>query len=528
MLADIKRVNPKQHALIVDPSPHSAAICPRRAGKSYAGAATALITGEAKPDSISIIISLNLKQLKRLYWSGAPSGLFTLNRKYGLNLEWNNSILRWDHENGSLGYLMGAEDEDQLEVLRGMEADVYLIDECKSLAPARLEKLITEIIAPQRATRRGRLILIGTPGNNLAGPFYQATCPGLVDSEGKRYSADAGVKDPHGRDTVKDRLWSRHHWTLEDNRAQPHQWQEALLTKANAKWTDDDAVWRREYLGEWTAGGDGSVYRYGSEKARGQVTWVPQPTKDNPTGLPPELGPWRLVAGLDIGFEDRTALVVAGYSATARELRHVWDYSKSHMVVDDVADLLEATTQRFGTIEKIFADNAGLGKVVVESLARRGFPIEAADKREKPDFIELLNSAFSRGEVKIIEGSSDDQKLEEQLLTNAWDLSKGSREELARKNKLTEDPAIPNDSADAFLYLFRGSLHRFGMAPPANAPVFGTPEWLRAWELEQLRRVRAGFRVEPDRFTSNLRTPGFVRGALERGQCPPTLGKFKK
>jgi hypothetical protein len=522
MLADIKRSNPKQHGLIVDGSPYSSAICPRRAGKSYAGAATALITGEAKPDTISIIISLNLKQLRRLYWSGAPSGLFTLNRKYGLNLEWNNSMLRWDHQNGSMGYLMGAEDDDQLEVLRGMEADLYLLDECKSFVPSRLERALTEIIAPQRATRQGRVILIGTPGSILSGPFYEATCPKAVDDLGRRTSVDFGTKDIHGRDVVKDRLWSRHSWTLQDNTARAHQWDEALLTKAKARWTDDDPIWRREYLGEWTAGGDGTVYLYGNEKAKGTVTWTPDAHKDNPTGLPDDLGPWRLVGGLDIGFEDRTALVVAGYSAKAGELRHVWDFSKAHMVVDDVADLLAEAQAKFGPIEKFFADTGGLGKMVVESLTRMGFPIEAAEKREKFDFIELLNSAFTRGEVKVIEGTV----LEQQLLTNAWNLEKGTREELARQGRLREDDAIPNDSADAFLYLYRGSMHRFGFTPKAAGPPPGTREWVTAWEKRQLALVRVPTNADP--LVRPTRAPGHVRAALRGQWQPPTLGRFKR
>ena len=517
MLADIKRVNPKQHALITDPAPYSAGICPRRAGKSYAGAAAALITGEAQPGAISIIISLNLKQLKRLYWSGAPSGLFTLARQYGLNLEWQHSMLRWEHENGSIGYLLGAEDEEQLEVIRGLEADLYLIDECKSFAPSRLQKLITEIITPQRATRQGRVILIGTPGNVLQGPFYEATCPDARDRDGKRLNVDY-VKGAKG----VGRTWSRHHWTLEDNKARPHQWEEALVTKAQAGWADNEPVWMREYLGHWTAGGDASVYRYGQEKHRGTVTWVPNVTKENPAGLPEEGAPWRLIGGLDIGFEDKTAFVIAAYSSKLRELRHVYDFSKDHMIVDDVGDVIAEAIERFGNIEKIFADTGNLGKMVVATLQRRGLPIEAAEKREKFDHIELLNSAFARGEVKVIENTT----LEEQLLADAWDLSKGTREELARQGRLREDDAIANDAADAFLYLYRGSLHQFGWNTPEAKPVPGTPEWVIQWERDQLALAR---RADPDQHRINTRqAPHGVIRALQRGQWLPTPGRFKK
>lgn len=522
MLRVCKKGNLKQYQLVTDPSAHVVGLCPRRAGKSWAAAIAALITGEAKPGSISIIISLNLKQLKRLYWAGGPSGLFTLARKFNLNLQWNHSMLKWEHENGSIGYLMGAEDDEQLEVLRGLEADLYVIDECKSFSPARLRKLVVEILSPQRASRQGRIMMIGTPGNAPAGPFWEASCPGALDSQKRPFSVPYGEKDPFGR----PRVWSRHHWTLEDNKALPHQWEEALITRDNAGWDATSPIWRREYLGEWAEGGDGLVFRYAEARGTGRVTWIPEPTKDNPTGLPEEGAPWRLIGGLDIGFEDRTAFVVAGYSARLRELRHVYDVSKAHMVVDDLADMLAEAYERFGQIEVIHADAGSLGKMVVESLVRRGFPIEKAEKREKFDHIELLNSALTRGEVKIIEGTT----LEQQLLTGSWDLKDGTRDELAKVGRLREDESIPNDSTDAFLYLYRGSLHQFGHQAPTDVPAPGTREWVELQKNTALKKAREQLNrpTDPRLGRNPFETaPTFVRAALQKRDrwqsAPPTF-----
>lgn len=534
MLADLTRANPKAAAMVLDPAPHVAAICPRRAGKTYAGVLAALITGEAKPGSISLIISLNLKQLRRLYWAGGPSGLFTLARKYGLNLEFNNTGLRWEHENGSIGYLLGADDDEQLEVIRGLEADLYLIDECKSFAPAVLDKLIEDIIDPQRASRKGRVVMIGTPGFIMAGPFYQATCHDatfeLKLDDGKkvkaRYSIDFGTQDPYGRTAAKDGLWSRHHWTLQDNSAMPHQWTEALLKKKNKQWDDDDPTWQREYLGYWTSTAEGLVFRYHEARQNGRCTWVPEVTDDNVSGLPTEGAPWRLVAGLDIGYEAPTAFVVAAYSARLRQLRVIADYSHSHMLVPDIAQMIQMAQAKYGPIEKIYADVGNLGKMVVETLIREyGFPLERADKREKYDHIELLNAAFARGEVLVISGTT----LETQLLTNCWDLrdeTKGNKDSLARRGKLREDDSIPNDSTDALLYLFRGSLHHFGWTQNDATPEPGTPEWRRAWEKAQLAAARNEFAHKPnERITNALpKAPTFLRRALERQKwSPPKL-----
>lgn len=511
MLAFALKGNPKQHALIKDTNPFVVGICPRRAGKSWAAAMAALITGEAKPGSISIIISLNLKQLKRLYWQGGPSGLFTLANQFKLNISWHHTMLRWEHENGSIGYLMGAEDPEQLEVLRGLEADLYIIDECKSFEPGRLSVLIHEILGPQRNTRKGRIIMIGTPGHVQAGPFYEASCPTAVDDKGRRFSVDIGEADPHGRDVEKNRLWSRHAWTLQDNTAVAHQWDEALLNKEANNWADDDPIWRREYLGEWTTAQDGLVYTYATAKSNGVATWTPEVTDENPTGLPEEGAPWRLIGGLDLGFQSATAFVLAAYSSRLKQLRHVVDVSASHMLPDDVDDMLRAAYAKYGTVEMIYADVGNLGKMLVEGLVRKGHPIERADKREKYDHIEMINSAFVRGEIKIVQGTT----LEHQLLTNAWDLKDGSRDDLARWGRLREDDSIPNDSTDAFLYLYRGSLHRFGAAEKPPGPAYLTPEWVELYEREQLKRARESFRPKEERFLIQS-APAFVQVALQK------------
>ncbi len=530
MLSDLKRDNPKAHAFAKDPSPFSAGLCPRRAGKSYTAALMALVTGLAQPGAITIIVSLNLKQLKRLYWEGGPSGLWAIARRYNIELQPHVQMLKWTLPNGSIGYLMGAEDDEQLEVLRGLEADLYIIDECKSFVPDRLRKLIVEIIAPQRASRKGRLVLIGTPGHVKQGPFYEATCPRAVDEKTKRpFAVDFGKKDPFGRTPGEHRIWSRHHWTLQDNSPMAHQWTEALITKDQNSWSDDNPVWRREYLGEWTESGDGLVFRYAEAKANGNANWLPDRSDDNPTGLPPEGAPWRLIAGLDLGFNDKTALVIAAYSPRLRELRHVVDISKAHMLPDDVADMLAAAIETYGTIEKIYADAGGLGKMVIESLMRKGFPIERAEKREKFDHIELLNSAFSRGEIKVVEGTI----LEHQLLTNAWNLSKGEFEALARAGRLREDDSIENDSTDAFLYLFRGSLHQFGFSADPVLLQYGSPEWVETWERDQLKKARASFLDEGSRKLgmSPFKTaPRSVQRALtERDRwSPPTRAPLKR
>lgn len=515
----LRALTPVQKAMVTDQAPHVSGLCPRRSGKSYAASTAALVTGEVKPGAISLIISLNLKQLKRIFWSGGPSGLFTLDRKFGLGLDFNKTECRWQHQNGSIGYLLGSDDADQLEVIRGLEADLYVVDECKSFAPRVLEKLIDDIVDPQRATRRGRLLLIGTPGNHPSGPFYQATSELSRDQDGRPFLIGPGTTDDWGRTAESDLLWSAHSWTLQDNTAAPHQWEEALRKKRNKRWSDDEPVWKREYLGKWTNVTEGTVYRYADMLSTGKVSWVPARTDDNPTGLPIEGKPWHLIGGLDLGFQEPTAFVVAAYSQRLGELRHVWDTSTQHMLVPDVAEMIREAQRKFGKLETIYADVGNLGKMVVETLVKDGFPLERADKREKNDHIELLNGSFYRGEVKIVEDTKPNS-LHNQLITNQWALGDNSFSDLARAGRLVEDKSVPNDTCDAFLYLYRGAQHRYGRPDPVSGPDEGTREWVAIWEKDQLRRARAETRGTP--FDRALRgdagAPQHLRRALTKGE----------
>lgn len=530
MLAKLRKYNPKQAELVLDPAPHVSGICPRRAGKSYAGAAAALITGEAKPGSISIIISLNLKQLRRLYWKGSPSGLWAFNEEFGLNLKFNSGNLSWEHENGSIGYLLGAENDDQIESMRGMEADLYLIDECKSFAPMVLETIVDDIIDPQRSSRNGRIIMIGTPGFITTGPFYEATCVDSRDQDGRPRMLPYGQKDPYGRTADEDLLWSCHAWTLQENTAKPRQWLDAVKKKKQKRWADDHPTWMREYLGRWTSGGDGLVFRYGAEKSTGRVCWVPEVATDNPAGLPANGAPWRFIGGLDIGYEAPTAFVICAYSARLRQLRHVWDCSRQHLLVPDLADMINEAQDRFGPIEKIFADAGNLGKTIIETLIQQyGLPLERADKREKLDYIELMNGAFASGEVLVVTKDTAaalgwDSSLEIQLLTNVWDLRDEDKATLARLGRLREDKNVPNDTTDAFVYLYRGSLHHFGVKEREAQPEPGSPAAVKAWEKAQLRIARLELRNEDQAHLRNNgfdKAPRFVRRALKATKWIP-------
>jgi hypothetical protein len=520
--------NPNAKRVILDSNPLVSVICGRRGGKTFGAASLACITGEARPHSITLVISLTLKHLKRNWWFGSPSGVPAMDRTFGLGLEFNSADLRWTHQNGSVGYLLGAESREMLDYIRGIEADVVIIDECKSFAPAILCELIDEILRPMLMSRKGRLILIGTPGAINAGEFYHATNP----QARRPFKVNGEVLDlpallPYGTDDPWKRnkriLWSFHQWHTRDNLARPDQWEWALEEMDRKGWAPDSPSWLREYEGQWLPSGEGLVYKYQEvkEKDSGLVNWSPTRSVANPTGLP-QGRKWHLIMGLDLGFMDATALVVGAWSDTDGQLYHVHDEKHTHLLPDDVCDMVNEAISRFGAPEVVFGDAGGLGKMLVEMLLHKGIPIEKASKTEKNDHIELLNSDFCRGRIKIIPGS----ELEGQLQSVQWNLSKGALTTLAKTGRLTEDPACANDLTDAFLYMWRGAMHHFSRPTIEAIPIQGTTEytiWQEARALEQARRrtrledSRRGLRQGP--LSTDLKwgsappgIPGFLRG----------------
>lgn len=496
--------NEVQRNFILDESSYVGLRCPRRSGKSYAITSKALYRGETHPGSRILIISLTLKSTVENYWSGAPGGLWTQNARYGLGLTFNATYHTWVHPNGSRGMLAGAETKADIERLRGAaaEADIVFLDECKSMAPAHLDELIENIVEPGLMTRNGQLVLGGTPGSIPLGQFYAATCllnrisaPTPDDPQRTRptcipwreYEAPGPAYRGLSEDELHD-LFRLHTWTIEDNTAAPGQWLRALSIKRRRGYDDNHPVWRREYLGEWVSDASDLVYAFARYRAEGKCTWVPNYNANELTGLSENDGPWHLLLGLDLGFVDDSAAVLVAYSETLQELRHIYDFKAPGLDAQAFAEEVLGIIDTYGHPEMVVADVGGGGsKMIIEMLNQRyGLAIQPAQKREKQDYIELMNGDFATNRIKIISGSD----LDHELCGLQWDLSNDSKVILSRTGRLREDPSCPNHLCDALLYVWRWSNHYYSR-PREVGPEPGTPDWWKVEEEKTLERVIA-------------------------------------
>ena len=447
----------KQLNVIKDPARWKSVLTPRRAGKSYMAMVYAHLVALSKNGAKVIIVNLTLKSGKNVFWGMIQK----FHRDFGIEVDYHHTEMRITLRNGSLVQIVGADTRQEIEKLRGGSYDLIIIDECKSFSPALITELIQDVAKPALSDRRGSLVMIGTPGHIMSGPFYEATAPGYQSPElGKPASRTYDAPETYWEqnpDTLCQ--WSRHTWTIKHNVSTPHLLEEALIEKEREGWQDDHPTWLREYMGQWVPSESSYVYAYAllSISDPDLVTYKPNP--DHRHGLPNIDGDWRYLLGMDLGFEDETALVVGAYNMNSRELYHVWDHKESHLDVYQVADLIESTQARFGQFDAMVADCANLGKMVVETYNKRhGMYIQAAEKREKNDFIELINADFKSGRIKIKQGSD----LELELQNLQWDLSNGAKEYLAKTGKLKELASCANHETDCLLYLWRYSYHHYG------------------------------------------------------------------
>lgn len=502
--------NPVQRDMIDDDARYVGAVCPRRSGKTFCVTSKVLHFAEKNPNSRILIISLTLKSTMENYWSAAPGGLFAQKKQYDLDIKFNKTTHSWVHANGSRGLLAGAETKADIEHLRGAaaEANIVVIDECKSFAPAHLLDLIENVIEPGLMTRNGQLVMIGTPGSLPMGPFYEATClkarvgddPNDQKATCVRWQDRPGLllmakKTPEllpkiYQNVDLEALYSLHHWTIEDNLAVPGQWKRALWIKSRRGWSDDHPTWRREYLGEWVNDAADLVYSYAMARAKANskdgppVTWQPNP-KHGITGLDPAEGPWHLLLGLDLGFVDDSAMVLVAYSEQLKELRQVMEFKRPGLDAQAFTEIVLSIIDTYGTPEMIVADFGGGGaKMLLETINQRyGLAIQPAEKRFKNDHIELLNGDFLAGRIRILH----DSELERELCGLQWDLSNDAKVTLARTGRLREDPSCPNHLCDALLYIWRFAYHYYSR-PILVGPEAGTKEWQEQQEAEAIER----------------------------------------
>lgn len=454
-----KRLFQLQRDAIEDPSERKTLRCGRRSGKTFVAIAYMIIMALEGAKRDIKFITLTKQRARELVWD-SQQGLKFFNDEFDLSIKFQNVFLTATFPNGSRIMLAGAENRPEAEKLRGDGFHLAIIDECKSFADLKhFEYVIEECLVPTTHDHGGTIVLMGTPGWVLQGPWYESSRPdspvikdeatGSLRAEARPYKERLNYKGSH--------YWSQHSWTAKENTATPDSWLRCLKEKEDRGWSENNPKWRREYLAEWFADNDARIFHFDPDLTKNG--WVPGPkTIENPHGLPqppPDEGwlhEYRFLLGLDFGDRDDTAFVVAAYADTNPTLYFIEDFKAPHLNISKMAAKIRELEARYGGFESIVGDQAAA--TTVRHLNEiEGIPVRGVKKQDKLQWIENINDDLHEGRIKVNQEQPHGEYLIPMALSTEW-LSLGWDESGTR-----EDKSTPNHASDAAVYLYRFSHH---------------------------------------------------------------------
>ncbi len=394
---------PEQRAFLEDPSRMKAALCTRRAGKSYGMGVLAIKTAQENPNAKVVIIGKTNQSVKGIYFDDIMA---TLKRKFGLNWELNRTEMIYRLENGAQIMFMGADaDQDQMNKLLGQKFKLAILDEASMYANINLRDLVYKILRPALADLRGQMVMIGTPSDYLNSLYFDVT-------------------------TEQEPGWAVHKWNAFDNPHMAAQVAEELefMRSTNPR-IDEDTGFKQHWLGQWVVNLSSRVYKY-DEKSNSPA----RPSKH-----------YQHVLGVDLGYEDDTAFVVGAWSHYDNVLHIVHAESAKGMLLDAVETRIKQLQSQYG-IGIVTVD--GAGKQFVETLQERfQMSLHKAEKVHKKDFIELMNTDFLMGRINVLHDKCAPLVKEWENLI--WD------EKWREKGEWKEARSCSNHAADAALYMWR-------------------------------------------------------------------------
>jgi len=411
----------------------------RRAGKSWTICCIMVMQCLIFPNSRCLYLALTRENIKRIAWEI----LQKLDKEYELNITFNKVSLTAVFSNGSSIECGGAKGtQEEAERYLGAAFNIVAIDEAGSFSFPLLKYLIDSVLIPTLIDARpqGKLYLTGTPRSVMKGIFYDAT-----------------TKDIPG--------WSRFAWNTSRNPYTSRQYLEEIQElKAINPHVEEDPWFKREYLGQWAVEETELVYRF-------------NPNINVINELPKQISinNYAYIAGVDIGWNDDCAFVVGCYIKNDPNFYIIDCFKKPQMLPDAIASQLQHYTKEYGEYIYIVADTGGGGsKTITQELTYRyNIQINAAEKTSKADWIEIINSDFVSGKIKIIDKAC--RPLITELFELTWkEKPNGDRE---------ENPALANHLCDAMLYAYRQAYH-YIQNKPKEKPEVGSKEY---WKAEEER-----------------------------------------
>jgi hypothetical protein len=424
-----------QYRFASDPARFKTALCSRRAGKTVACAAALLDAALQRPGVVVLYISISRLNSKRLIWRT----LLDLNRDYRLGGAPVESELYLRFGNGSIIYLAGISDKNEIQKFRGLPLALCICDESQTL-PGYLGELVDAVIVPALMDYNGSLALVGTPPPAAAGYFI---------------------------DCARSATWSHHAWTAFDNpwilkksgKTPRKHLEEEMLRRGVL---ESDPIIQREWYGRIALDESALVFKYDS-------------TRNHFDELPATRRPWEYVIGCDLGWDDFDAVSVLAWSEDSPNVYLVEESVLNKQTVTQIGNQLVALNEKYRP-RACVVDTGGLGRKIAEEFrARWGMSLEAADKTRKNEHVELLNDALRSGRFF----ARRDGRFASDTRLVTWDKSNPEK-------WVFNKTGYHSDILDSALYGFRKCLAWLHEPEPAPPPSIGSNDWLRRQEEDML------------------------------------------
>lgn len=379
------RAFPAQLPMVASTGRYDVCVTSRQSGKTTGAALRALDVALTPGTQRVTYVTLTRGNAKRLFWGPLLQHAGELGVDVDQHANHSELTLKVPRPDGAAVIeLLGAHNDDDVEKFRGATYDLVIIDEAQSIRATVLDLLLKRVIGPGLWARKGAVLMIGTPGPVKYGPFY-----------------DFWVGD----------RWQHFHWTAFDN---PHIPEGEIAANAEMLGLHPGhPTYKREVLGEW-------------EVDLSALVWEYDPVANAPDIALPESAEaagkdWCFSWGLDLGFQDRDALVVLGWNRrdSAQRIYEVDHWQENHKDVDQLHAVLRSKRDRWKP-STITGDTGGHGAVKVLKTLESRLGTSIQPKPPSVDVsIGLVNDDMRTRRLRIRPGTP----LAEDLRMEVWEVN---------------------------------------------------------------------------------------------------------
>ena len=439
-----------QREFIEDDCKLKALFCTRRSAKSYTAGLYLIDTALKNPGTSSVYLGLTRDQSKRIIWQDILKAII---KKYDVPVKFNETELTVTFENGSIIYVLGVNDSQaEADKLLGKKFALCVIDEAASYT-IDLTSLVFKVLKPACSDLAGTIVMCGTPDNRQNGIFYELTKNVQVSPPNKTY------KDG----------WSVHAWTAHDNPHMAKQWAETIADLRKTHEFLDELPWfSQHYLGKWTTETDALIYKFDM-------------TRNTYLELPSTSAPFDYVLGIDLGWNDASALALLAYNRYDKNTYIMKSGKWRGLTLTDLGDKIRSYMAEY-PISRMIVDGAAK-QAVQEMIQHQQLPLEPAQKQDKNNYIRIMNDAFIGGRIKLHEPMN--REYIKELQTCIWDA------DAILKGVLKPDSSVHGDITDAALYAFRFTYSYTAEKDPlAHLSDYEKEKRMMDQEFERLKQER--------------------------------------